>query len=70
MKKICFTLFEPKMNEKKKIVFILLFTIFIVLPFFRCHGMGGNQAWVYNKMDKTLRHVNTARYIFIFTNTL
>ena len=18
----------------------------------RCHGMGGNQAWVYNKMDK------------------
>ena len=28
----------------------------------RCHGMGGNQAWVYNKLDKTLRHINTARY--------
>jgi polypeptide N-acetylgalactosaminyltransferase len=27
----------------------------------RCHGMGGNQAWVYNKLDRTLRHINTAR---------
>merc|ERR1711887_244435 len=26
-----------------------------------CHGLGGNQAWVYNKMDHSLRHVNTAK---------
>ena len=25
----------------------------------RCHGMGGNQAWVYNDEDKTIRHMNT-----------
>ena len=23
--------------------------------------MGGNQAWVFNKMDKTLRHVNSGK---------
>ena len=27
----------------------------------RCHGMGGNQAWVFNKMDNSLRHVNTGK---------
>lgn len=25
----------------------------------RCHGMGGNQAWVYNEEDKSIRHMNT-----------
>ena len=27
----------------------------------RCHGMGGNQAWVYNKQEQSLKHVNTGR---------
>jgi hypothetical protein len=31
--------------------------------------MGGNQAWIYNKMDRTIRHVNTARCLATQVNT-
>uniref|UniRef100_A0A224Z697 Polypeptide n acetylgalactosaminyltransferase n=1 Tax=Rhipicephalus zambeziensis TaxID=60191 RepID=A0A224Z697_9ACAR len=27
----------------------------------RCHGMGGNQLWIYNKEEQSFKHVNTAR---------
>ena len=30
--------------------------------------MGGNQAWVFNKMDNSLRHVNTGKCLTTQTN--
>ena len=40
-------------------MFLIFVYSIISKDFLNFSGMGGNQAWVYNDEDKTIRHMNT-----------